>query len=121
MYRAAAQSHNRLAEVVSQLAGRHEKIWYFYEGRLQHARAPGAASELDALQKSHRAIHLYIVDVHGMSWTGRNGAGTVLGFRKMPERTVVALGSSKALPPRAPHSCLLTMKLGAWCAAVEAC
>ncbi|HWZ91542.1 MAG TPA: aminotransferase class I/II-fold pyridoxal phosphate-dependent enzyme, partial [Polyangiaceae bacterium] len=44
----------------------------------------------------HGKLHLYVDDAHGMSWTGRSGAGTVLGFGPMRARMVVALGLSKA-------------------------
>jgi 7-keto-8-aminopelargonate synthetase-like enzyme len=94
-----ALPHNRmdrLAELVSLLERRHDKIWYLCDGvySMHGDRTP--LSELYALQKSHSALHLYIDDAHGMSWTGKNGAGTVLGFGKVRERTVVALGLSKA-------------------------
>src|SRR5450432_4032698 len=87
---------DRLAEHVSQLERRHDKIWYLCDGiySMHGDRAPLA--ELFALQERHSALHLYIDDAHGMSWTGRNGAGTVLGFGAMRARTVVALGLSKA-------------------------
>jgi 7-keto-8-aminopelargonate synthetase-like enzyme len=87
---------DRLAELVSQLESRHEKIWYLCDGiySMHGDRAP--LHELFALQEQHAALHLYVDDAHGMSWTGRNGAGTVLGFGPMRERMVVALGLSKA-------------------------
>ncbi|HEX3774204.1 MAG TPA: aminotransferase class I/II-fold pyridoxal phosphate-dependent enzyme, partial [Polyangiaceae bacterium] len=87
---------DRLAELVDQLERRYDKIWYLCDGiySMHGDRAPLA--ELFALQARHAALHLYIDDAHGMSWTGRNGAGTVLGAHGIPERTVVALGLSKA-------------------------
>ncbi len=87
---------DRLAELVSQLERRHEKIWYLCDGiySMHGDRAPLA--KLFTLQERHSALHLYIDDAHGMSWTGRNGAGTALGFGPMRERMVVALGLSKA-------------------------
>jgi 7-keto-8-aminopelargonate synthetase-like enzyme len=87
---------DRLDELVTQLSQRYEKIWYLCDGiySMHGDRAP--LEELYALQERHPALHLYIDDAHGMSWTGRNGAGTVLGFGPVRARTVVALGLSKA-------------------------
>ncbi len=86
----------RLDELLTQLSHRHEKIWYLCDGiySMHGDRAP--LEQLYALQERHSALHLYIDDAHGMSWTGRHGAGTVLGFNAMRSRTVVALGLSKA-------------------------
>jgi 7-keto-8-aminopelargonate synthetase-like enzyme len=87
---------DRLGELVGQLERRYDKIWYLCDGiySMHGDRAPLA--ELLALQERHSALHLYIDDAHGMSWTGRNGAGTVLGFGPMRAKMVVALGLSKA-------------------------
>ena len=86
----------RLDELLTNLAGRCEKVWYLCDGiySMHGDRAPLA--ELQALQARHPALHLYVDDAHGMTWTGARGAGTVLGFGPLPERTVVALGLSKA-------------------------
>ena len=86
----------RLDELLTQLSHRYEKIWYLCDGiySMHGDRAPLAA--LYALQERHPALHLYIDDAHGMSWTGKKGAGTVLGFGPIRARTVVALGLSKA-------------------------
>ncbi len=89
-------SVERLDEMLTQLSHRYEKIWYLCDGiySMHGDRAP--LPELYALQERHPALHLYVDDAHGMSWTGKNGAGTVLGFGPIRERTVVALGLSKA-------------------------
>lgn len=89
-------SVERLDEMLTQLSHRYEKIWYLCDGiySMHGDRAPLLA--LYALQDRHPALHLYVDDAHGMSWTGRNGAGTVLGFGPIRARTVVALGLSKA-------------------------
>ena len=86
----------RLDDLLGQLSNDYEKIWYLCDGiySMHGDRAPLEA--LYALQQRHPALHLYIDDAHGMSWTGKNGAGTVLGFGPIRERTVVALGLSKA-------------------------
>lgn len=86
----------RLDELLTNLAGRCEKVWYLCDGiySMHGDRAPLA--ELRALQARHPALHLYVDDAHGMTWTGARGAGTVLGVGPLPERTVVALGLSKA-------------------------
>jgi 7-keto-8-aminopelargonate synthetase-like enzyme len=87
---------DRLAELVSQLERRYDKIWYLCDGiySMHGDRAPLA--ELFELQERHGTLYLYIDDAHGMSWTGRSGAGTVLGFGPIRSRMVVALGLSKA-------------------------
>ena len=86
----------RLDALLTELGKHHEKVWYLCDGiySMHGDRAPLA--ELFQLQERHPALHLYIDDAHGMSWTGRHGAGTVLGFGPMRPRMVVALGLSKA-------------------------
>lgn len=85
----------RLDEMLTQLSHRHEKVWYLCDGSTA-CTAIARRSELWALQERHPALHLYVDDAHGVSWTGKNGAGTVLGFGSIRSRTVVALGLSRA-------------------------
>lgn len=51
---------------------------------------------LFALLDRQPALHAYIDDAHGVGWSGRHGAGIVLGRHEMHERMTVVLGLAKA-------------------------
>ena len=51
--------------------------------------------ELRALLDRHPSLFAYVDDAHGVGWTGRHGAGVVLGHRPLHERMAVALGLAK--------------------------
>jgi 7-keto-8-aminopelargonate synthetase-like enzyme len=50
---------------------------------------------LYALMDRYPKLHAYADDAHGVAWTGRRGAGVVLGFHELHPRMVVVLGLAK--------------------------
>jgi 7-keto-8-aminopelargonate synthetase-like enzyme len=87
---------DRLDEMVRALAERHRRVWYLADGvySMLGDRAPMAA--LHELASRHERLSFYIDDAHGLSWTGWQGRGTVLGDGPPLPRTVVAAGFAKA-------------------------
>jgi 7-keto-8-aminopelargonate synthetase-like enzyme len=51
---------------------------------------------LRAMLDRHPNLWAYIDDAHGAAWTGRHGAGWVLGRRPLHDRMFVVLGMAKA-------------------------
>lgn len=93
-----ALRHNDLGEVerrASALAATHPRVWYLADGVYSMYADVAPVDELCDLQQSIPQLFTYYDDAHGMSWTGKNGRGFVLGERPIPERTIVALSFGK--------------------------
>ena len=54
------------------------QIWYMADGIYSMYGDYAPVKELMALSEKYPQLHFYFDDVHGMSWTGRNGTGYVL-------------------------------------------
>lgn len=92
-------SHNRLdrlEERVSELAQRHERVFYLCDGVYSMQGDTVNATELHALLDRHPQLWAYVDDAHGVGWAGKNGAGVVLGKKGIHARMVVTLGWAKA-------------------------
>ncbi|MEO1259119.1 MAG: aminotransferase class I/II-fold pyridoxal phosphate-dependent enzyme [Bacteroidota bacterium] len=63
---------------IKKLSGQYNKIWYMADGVYSMYGDTAPMKELYRLMDDHDQFHLYIDDAHGMSWTGKNGAGFVL-------------------------------------------
>jgi 7-keto-8-aminopelargonate synthetase-like enzyme len=87
---------DRLDEVVTALSRDHRRVWYLADGIYSMQGDPAPLEALRALVARHERLHLYLDDAHGMSWTGENGRGFVLGAGPPPPRTVVATSLAKA-------------------------
>jgi 7-keto-8-aminopelargonate synthetase-like enzyme len=73
--------HNRLdmlEERIKALKNSYKKIWFMADGvySMQGDFAP--MKELCKLADKYEQLHLYIDDIHGMSWAGPHGTGYVL-------------------------------------------
>lgn len=94
-----AVAHNRLDRVeerARRLALDHDRVFYLCDGIYS---MHGDALDVDALfamLERQPALHAYVDDAHGVGWTGRNGAGIVLGRNGLHPRMTVALGLSKS-------------------------
>jgi 7-keto-8-aminopelargonate synthetase-like enzyme len=94
-----ALPHNDMAAlevaVRAHIANGARKIWYCADGiySMFGDRLPLAA--LRALMDRYPTLHAYIDDAHGMSWTGTNGAGSVLDAGLPRARTILATSLSK--------------------------
>ncbi|MBI5917526.1 MAG: aminotransferase class I/II-fold pyridoxal phosphate-dependent enzyme [Bacteroidetes bacterium] len=73
--------HNRmdyLENRINKLKNDYQKIWYLADGVYSMYGNLAPMGELYQLMEQHEQFHVYIDDSHGMSWTGKNGSGTVL-------------------------------------------
>jgi 7-keto-8-aminopelargonate synthetase-like enzyme/predicted N-acyltransferase len=91
--------HNRmdlLEERIVELGKTHERVWYMADGIYSMFADVTPTEELEALMERHEQLHLYIDDSHGMSWSGENGRGYVLGRMPIRDRMFVACSLNKA-------------------------
>jgi 7-keto-8-aminopelargonate synthetase-like enzyme len=91
--------HNRLdmlEERIKALKNSYKKIWFMADGvySMQGDFAP--MKELCKLADKYEQLHLYIDDIHGMSWAGPHGTGYVLSQVKYHERLYLTTGLTKA-------------------------
>ncbi len=91
--------HNRidmLEERLKALRNDYKKIWYMADGvySMQGDLAP--IKELYKLADQYEQLHLYIDDIHGMSWAGPNGTGYVTSQGEYHPRLYLSTGLTKA-------------------------
>ncbi|TNJ46076.1 GNAT family N-acetyltransferase [Tamlana fucoidanivorans] len=70
---------NMLEDKIKRLSDKHKRIWYMADGIYSMYGDFAPLKDLKALCLKYPQLHLYIDDVHGMSWTGKNGTGYALG------------------------------------------
>jgi 7-keto-8-aminopelargonate synthetase-like enzyme len=91
--------HNRLDRLedrVHALSATHERVFYLCDGIYSMHGDVVDADGLFALLDRQPSLFAYVDDAHGVSWSGENGAGTVLGRRRIHERMAVIFGLSKS-------------------------
>ncbi|WP_421801274.1 aminotransferase class I/II-fold pyridoxal phosphate-dependent enzyme [Flagellimonas sp.] len=85
--------HNNLEMLEEKIKKyRHSKkrIWYMADGIYSMYGDYAPVKELMSLSKKYQQLHFYFDDVHGMSWTGRNGTGYVLDILgELPENVLL--------------------------------
>jgi len=91
--------HNRLDILenrIKELKDEYQKIWYMADGiySMQGDLAP--VKELYKLADQYEQLHLYIDDIHGMSWSGPNGTGYVTSQGEYHPRLFLTTGLTKA-------------------------
>ncbi|PIV94645.1 MAG: aminotransferase class I/II [Flavobacteriaceae bacterium CG17_big_fil_post_rev_8_21_14_2_50_33_15] len=69
---------NMLEDKIKSYSSKHKRIWYMVDGIYSMYGDYAPILELKTLALKYPQLHLYIDDVHGMSWTGRNGTGYAL-------------------------------------------
>ena len=72
--------HNRmdiLERRIIQLSGKYDKVWYLADGVYSMFGDTAPMEKLYALMDKYKNLRVFIDDAHGMSWCGKNGAGTV--------------------------------------------
>ena len=73
--------HNRmdmLEDRIKELSAKHSKIWFMADGVYSMFGDSAPMKELWSLMERYENFHVYMVDAHGMSWTGKNGSGFAL-------------------------------------------
>jgi 7-keto-8-aminopelargonate synthetase-like enzyme len=94
-----AVRHNRLdrlEERISALSARHERVYYLCDGIYSMHGDVLDVDGLYALLDRQPSLVAYVDDAHGVSWSGRHGAGTVLGQRRIHPRMIVLFGLAKS-------------------------
>lgn len=71
-------------------------IWYLADGIYSMQGDVLNIEGLLELLDEHDQLYTYIDDAHGMSWTGKNGAGYVLGDGEIHEKMIVAVSMCKS-------------------------
>ena len=88
---------NMLEDLLKQSHTQYRNIWYAADGVYSMYGDTVPVQQLLALQKKYPQLHLYIDDVHGMSWAGKNGTGYVMSqLESLPERVVLVGTLSKS-------------------------
>lgn len=91
--------HNDLqhvSEIASDLAKTHNKVVYMCDGVYSMHGNVLNVNMLESVLDQNKKLFAYVDDAHGMSWTGKRGAGTVMGTRdKLHERIVLVFGLAK--------------------------
>ncbi len=91
--------HNRvdmLETRIKALRNDYKKIWYMADGVYSMKGDFAPIKELYQLADQYEQLHLYIDDIHGMSWAGSNGTGYVMSQEKYHERLYLTTGLTKA-------------------------
>ncbi|MEO8181196.1 MAG: aminotransferase class I/II-fold pyridoxal phosphate-dependent enzyme [Deltaproteobacteria bacterium] len=87
---------DRLEERIAALSRAHERVFYLCDGIYSMHGDVLDVDGLFALLDRQPSLFAYVDDAHGVSWSGRNGAGTVLGRHCLHPRMVVVFGLSKS-------------------------
>lgn len=91
--------HNRLDMLetrIKDLKNDYNKIWYMADGVYSMQGDLSPIKELYKLADQYEQLHLYIDDIHGMSWSGPNGTGYVTSQGDYHPRLYLTTGLTKA-------------------------
>ncbi|WP_418603554.1 aminotransferase class I/II-fold pyridoxal phosphate-dependent enzyme [Hwangdonia sp.] len=69
---------NMLEDRIKSLSDKHKRIWYMADGIYSMYGDFAPLRDLKNLCEKYPQLYLYIDDVHGMSWIGKNGIGYAL-------------------------------------------
>ena len=85
--------HNHLdmlEDKIKKLSSKYKKIWYMADGVYSMYGDVAPLDELMQLCSKYPQLHLYLDDVHGMSWAGKRGTGYVLSkLKELPENVLL--------------------------------
>ncbi|MGB5819308.1 MAG: bifunctional aminotransferase class I/II-fold pyridoxal phosphate-dependent enzyme/GNAT family N-acetyltransferase [Saonia sp.] len=88
--------HNRmdmLEDKIKKLSSKYKKIWYMADGVYSMYGDVAPMEDLMQLCDKYPQLYLYLDDVHGMSWAGKNGTGYVLGQLKELPPNILLFGT----------------------------
>ncbi len=91
--------HNRMDMLESRikaLKNNYQKIWYMADGVYSMGGDFAPVKELFQMADQHEQLHLYLDDIHGMSWAGPNGSGYVMSQGNYHPRLYLTTGLTKA-------------------------
>lgn len=85
-----------LESKLKELSNKANKIWYMADGVYSMFGDYAPLEDLMTLSKNYPQLHLYIDDVHGMSWCGKHGTGFVSSQLKvLPPNMILMTTLSK--------------------------
>ncbi|WP_286760594.1 bifunctional aminotransferase class I/II-fold pyridoxal phosphate-dependent enzyme/GNAT family N-acetyltransferase [Salegentibacter sp. UBA1130] len=82
-----------LERYIKDLRSKVDKIWYMADGVYSMYGDYAPLEELIELSKKYPQLHLYIDDVHGMSWKGKHGSGYVMSVLKELPQNILLFGT----------------------------
>ena len=86
-----------LEDLIKRSRNKHQKIWYAADGVYSMYGDVVPLEQLLVLMEKYPQLHLYIDDVHGMSWAGEHGAGyTMSRLGELRERIILVGTLSKS-------------------------
>jgi 7-keto-8-aminopelargonate synthetase-like enzyme len=91
--------HNRLDMLehrIKELKDSYDKIWYMADGIYSMHGDLAPVKELYHLADQYEQFHLYLDDIHGMSWAGPNGTGYVTSQGDYHPKLYLTTGLTKA-------------------------
>ncbi|MFL1012589.1 aminotransferase class I/II-fold pyridoxal phosphate-dependent enzyme [Flavisericum labens] len=81
---------NMLEDKIKSHSNKRERVWYMADGIYSMYGDYAPISDLMALCNRYPQLSLYIDDVHGMGWSGRNGTGHTLSeLGELPDNVLL--------------------------------
>lgn len=90
--------HNNLQmleEKIKENPNKYDQIWYMADGIYSMYGDVAPIDDLIYLLNKYENFYLYVDDAHGMSWTGKNGSGYILGDRPLHPKIVLTTSLAK--------------------------
>ena len=84
---------NMLEDKIKSLSDKHKRIWYMADGIYSMYGDFAPLKDLKTLSLKYPQLHLYIDDVHGMSWIGKNGTGYALSQLNELSENILLFGT----------------------------
>ncbi len=84
---------NMLEDKIKALTSKRQRIWYMADGIYSMYGDFAPIQDLKALCLKYPQLHLYMDDVHGMSWIGKHGTGYVLSELKELSENMLLFGT----------------------------
>lgn len=86
----------QLEEFILKYTNQYKKIWYMADGIYSMYGDTLPVADIDRFLKKYKNFHLYVDDVHGMSWLGTHGSGFISShWPKLDQRMVLITTLSK--------------------------
>ncbi|PKD18407.1 aminotransferase class I/II [Salegentibacter salinarum] len=82
-----------LEHYIKEYRNKADKIWYMADGVYSMYGDYAPLNDLIALARKYPQLHLYIDDVHGMSWKGKHGSGYVMSELKELPQNILLFGT----------------------------
>jgi 7-keto-8-aminopelargonate synthetase-like enzyme len=85
-----------LEDRIKELKDTYKKIWFMTDGVFSMRGDVLAVRDLYKLADQYEQLHMYIDDIHGMSWSGPHGTGYVTSQGEYHPRLYLTTGLTKA-------------------------